>query len=156
MSHQRRIFARETFPSILKEFVSPGKLTVFFRHVPIETVHKDAVGAAVAAECAGRQGRFWEMHDLLFSVPTRLDLASLEGRAQAMGLDAQAYNACATGDGRRAIEAQMMDNERLGLRSTPNFFLGNRLGDNQVRVSRIITGAQPLAAFTRELDRLVR
>ncbi|MGH7634592.1 MAG: DsbA family protein, partial [Gemmatimonadaceae bacterium] len=52
-------FARETLPGFEKKYVSTGKAKIVFRHVPLEQAHPFALGAAVAAECAEQQGRFW-------------------------------------------------------------------------------------------------
>jgi protein-disulfide isomerase len=63
------------------------RLRVAFRHFPIRSSHPRAWAAASAAEAAAQQGRFWEMHDLLFADQGRLEDPHLWSRAQALGLD---------------------------------------------------------------------
>ena len=64
----------------------PGDVRVEFRNLPLK-MHANAENAAVAAMAAHRQGKFWEMHDMLFANQQALDQASLEGYAQKLGLD---------------------------------------------------------------------
>jgi protein-disulfide isomerase len=72
----------------------PGAgLRVAFRHFPVRTSHPRAWPAACAAEAAGRQERFWEMHDLLFSDQGRLEDPHLWERARALGLDLDRFDA---------------------------------------------------------------
>jgi protein-disulfide isomerase len=69
------------------------RLRVAFRHFPIGSSHPRARAAACAAEAAGRQGRFWEMHDLLFADQGRLEDPHLWSRAQTLGLDLDRFEA---------------------------------------------------------------
>jgi protein-disulfide isomerase len=63
------------------------KLRLVYRHMPLESIHLHALDAALAAECAGAQGKFWEMHDLLFAHQAHLGRERLEGYAKQLGLD---------------------------------------------------------------------
>lgn len=60
-------FFKQTYPSIIKDYVDPGKVQFFYKHFPLP-FHPNAQKAAEAAECAKEQSKFWEMHDKLFSV----------------------------------------------------------------------------------------
>ena len=64
-----------------------------FRHFPVRTSHPRAWAAACAAEAAGLQGRFWEMHDLLFADQARLEDPHLWERARTLGLDLERFDA---------------------------------------------------------------
>jgi len=66
-------------------------LRFVFRHLPLEDVHENAQGAAEAAEAAGAHGRFWEMHDLLFSHQDALSTEDLIGYARELGLDVELF-----------------------------------------------------------------
>ncbi|MFI0357970.1 Na+/H+ antiporter NhaA [Actinomadura sp. 9N407] len=94
------------------------------RHLPLEDVHPHAYLAAVAAEAAGRQGRFWEMHDRLFSHQSRLEPDDLREHAAASGLDLERFDADM---GDEALHARVHGDEdsaaASGARSTPTFFL---------------------------------
>jgi protein-disulfide isomerase len=99
-------------------------LRFIYRHFPLTGSHPDAENAARAAEAAGRQGRFWEMHALLFRNQSALDADSLSGYASAIGLDMEQWE----GDmGSEAVAAKIAADFQGGLRSgangTPTFFL---------------------------------
>ena len=70
---------------LLKRFA--GQIQVGFRHYPLEEVHPHALHAALAAEAAGGQGKFWPMHDLLFDNQAHLKLPQLRRYAEAIELD---------------------------------------------------------------------
>ena len=107
-----------------------------FHHFPLDSacnpavkhsMHQYACLAAVAAECAGAQGRFWEYHDLLFENQSRLDRDSLIAYAQQVGLTRDAFVACLDSDApREAIARDVAEGIRLGIESTPTFFLNGR------------------------------
>src|ERR1017187_3493654 len=60
-------YARDTYAELNREFITTGKVAYGFRNFPLEHAHPMALLAAETAACAGFQGRFWEMHDMLFS-----------------------------------------------------------------------------------------
>src|SRR5262249_14285211 len=92
-----------------------------------QQLHPDACLAAAAAECAGRLGRFWEYHDMLFEHQKALDRDSLFRYAREVGLDIPAFRAClddpATMDGIAADGGAVV---RLGGESTPTIFTTGR------------------------------
>src|ERR1700724_669805 len=63
-----------------------GRVRVAFRNFPLEDVHPHALAAALAAECAGGQGKFWPMHDLLFDNQAHLKTKDLQAYAARLGL----------------------------------------------------------------------
>src|SRR5438876_2538568 len=69
-----------------------GKLGFVFRHFPLEGVHPHALQAALAAETAGGQGKFWPMHDLLFENQSHLKAHQLRGYARRLELDMVRYD----------------------------------------------------------------
>jgi protein-disulfide isomerase len=76
---------RDTAPQIDKEYVTTGKLRHVFLDFPLESIHKVAFKAAEAANCAGEQGKYWEMHHRLFENQNKLE--ALTHHAEAIGLD---------------------------------------------------------------------
>jgi protein-disulfide isomerase/uncharacterized membrane protein len=121
----------------LRELVrSRPDVKLVFRHFPLDSrcnsgmqqqLHPDACLAAAAAECAGRQGRFWEYHDTLFEHQKSLDRESLFRYARDVGLDIAAFRTClddpTTMDG---IAADVAAGVRLGVESTPTIFINGR------------------------------
>jgi protein-disulfide isomerase len=100
------------------------QLRFVFRNFPLAEMHPHARLAAQAAEAAGAQGRFWEMHDLLFEHQYALELQGLIGYAKSLGLDIPRFE--------RDLEAstyakKVRDDFRSGVRSgvngTPTFFM---------------------------------
>jgi protein-disulfide isomerase len=99
-----------------------------FRHFPVRSSHPRAWPAACAAEAAGIQGRFWEMHDSLFSDQSRLEDPHLWERARALGLDVDRFDADRRSEAviarvRRDFESGL----RAGVVTTPTTFAGERM-----------------------------
>jgi protein-disulfide isomerase len=149
------LFARDTLPVLEKEYVDTGKVRLVFRHLPLDTMHAFARPAAESAECAGRQGKFWEMHDRLFADQHALDLGGLAASATAIGLDRKKYDACMKGDARARVDEDAASAKAFGISGTPAFFLGLAQDDGRVKVTQRISGAVPMAQLRSALDRLV-
>lgn len=102
------------------------QLRYVFRHLPLE-VHPHAELAAEAAEAAGAQGRFWEMHDRLFEHPERLTAADLLGHAEALGLDLDRFaDDLASGEYAARVQADTFSAAASGAGGTPTFFVNGR------------------------------
>ena len=85
-------YCRLAFDSVKKLQEELGKdLRVVYRHFPNSDVHPDALNAAKASEAAAIQGKFWEMHDLLYLNQEKLDLESLKGYARELKLEQAAF-----------------------------------------------------------------
>lgn len=102
----------------------PNDVRWVFRHSPIPELHPNAPAIANAAECAGKQGKFWEFTDVAFTgQPTDpgMNLADLPKHAQAAGVsDIAAFNACVAENGfTEKIQADTDDGVKAGLRGTP-------------------------------------
>jgi protein-disulfide isomerase len=95
-----------------------------YRHFPLTQIHPHAYQAAEAAEAAGAQGRFWEMHDLLFANQDRLGLRDVIGYASALGLDLERFVTELRNDtyaGR--LREDFLSGVRSGVNGTPTFFI---------------------------------
>jgi Na+/H+ antiporter NhaA len=102
-------------------------LLYVFRHLPLTDVHPNAELAAQAAEAAGAQGRFWQMHDMLFAHQDRLAFEDLVAYASVIGLDVDLFaDALRTGLYAGHVEADVASAEASGVRGTPTFFIGER------------------------------
>jgi protein-disulfide isomerase len=96
---------------------------VVFRHFPVRSSHPRAWPAACAAEAAARQGRFWEMHDLLFDDQARLEDPHLWERATALGLDLERFDADRRRDDvRERVKQDFRSGVRAGVVTTPALF----------------------------------
>jgi protein-disulfide isomerase len=118
-------------PVIREQLISTSKLRWRFRDFPLPS-HKYSRYAAMAAQCAGEQGKFWEMHDQLFNnhqwAQTGKNPRSLfRDFARAIGLDLDKYDACMDGQRYAArLDASVQEGEALGVRGTPSFFVNGR------------------------------
>jgi protein-disulfide isomerase len=147
------VFARETLPRLEQEYVADGRIRIVFRYLPLP-IHPFAFKAAEGAECAARQGRFWEMHDQLFRNQDHLDEDSLRQYATAVGIGMARFAVCLGGEAAERIEHDRRHASDLGFFGTPVFLVGSIQGNGRLRVNEIITGARPLAQFASALDRL--
>ena len=107
-----------------------GRVRLVYRHFPLEEVHPHALQAALAAEVAAGQGKFWPMHDLLFDNQRHLKLPQLRGYAQRLELDLLRYDAEMEGElYLQRVREQIEGGERSGVRATPTFFLNGTVQD---------------------------
>ena len=106
------------------------RLRFVFRHFPLNSVHPRAAVMAQAAEAAGAQGKFWQMHDLLYSLQDELEDWAPDRLALRLGLEVYQFDADLSG-GRFAarVEADVAGGRRSGVGGTPTFFV------NGVRVA---------------------
>lgn len=146
---------RDTATQIDKEYVATGKLRHVFMDLPLESIHKVAFKAAEAANCAGEQGKYWEMHDRLFENQNKLQV--LTPYAEAIGLDVPKFEECLN-SGRQAagIRQDMAEAQKAGVTGTPTFFLAyTDPKSSKIKTVRRLSGAQPYAAFKTEIDKLL-
>lgn len=119
-----------SFEPVLKTVMTkyPGKIRLVYRHLPLTQIHPDAEKAAEAAICAGNQGRFWLLHDLMFQDQRFLGTAALKDKAKTLGLDVPAFDECLDSGG--ALETLKRDEQaadRLALSTTPTSFVNGRI-----------------------------
>src|SRR5690349_12886929 len=101
-----------------------------FRHFPLEGVHPHALRAAEAAECAGGQGRFWEMHDLLFDRQEHLKRSQLFDYAAELGLDRARFTADMDDEiYLQRVREHQESGMASGVRATPTFYVNGALVD---------------------------
>lgn len=146
-------FARDSFPSIDREFIKTGKVRHVFRAFPLESIHKQAFKAHEAAACAGSQGKYWQMHDRLFANQRALGPDDLLSHAAAAGLDMTAFRGCLDAGTmaakvRRDIDAGM----QLGIQGTPLFLIGRLGPGGDLTVLKGISGAQPFSVFKQAFE----
>jgi protein-disulfide isomerase len=101
-----------------------------FRPFPLEGVHPHALLAAQAAECAGSQGKFWEMHDLLFEKQDHLELRQILDYARMLGLDMARFTADLDGSmNLQRVRTHQKTGDASGVRGTPTFFVNGEMVD---------------------------
>ena len=118
-------YCREAHP-VLKELQERvgEQVRFIFRHFPLDSVHPRARRAAQAAEAASSQGRFWEMHDLLYERQGELGEVDLMRYAAELGLDLRRFEEDLSNDHQAwRIEEDRLGGTRAGVRGTPAFFV---------------------------------
>ena len=101
-----------------------GNLRVAFRHFPLRASHPRALPAAKAAEAAGEQGRFWDMHDRLYRHQSELSDEDLVGYARELGLDLDRFRASLDAPAHEArIRDDLASAAASGAQGTPTLFI---------------------------------
>ena len=120
-----------------------GKVKMVYRDFPL-SFHDRAIPAAVAANCAGEQGKYWEMHETLMANQQALSEADLTGYAQTHSLDLDKWNTCRQDPAQVAeVNKDMDDGAAAGVSGTPAFFINGIM----------LSGAQPFSEFKTIIDR---
>jgi protein-disulfide isomerase len=140
-------YARETYPRVMTELVDKGIASYSFRHFPLESIHKSALKASEASECAGQQGKFWGMHDLLFADQKQLSEMAILSQSTKLGLDGSRFRACLSGQMISRIREDQAEAKRFGINGTPSFLVGVLQPNGGVKVVRKFSGAQPFETF---------
>jgi protein-disulfide isomerase len=121
---------------------------------PIESIHPQAFKAHEAANCAGDQGKYWDMHARIFSNRKAISQDDLAKHAETLGLDMMQFQGCLeAGKYSAEIRRDMAEGQKAGVRGTPTFFLGlTNPNDTKVKVTKIIRGAQAYSSFKTAID----
>jgi protein-disulfide isomerase len=118
------------------------KIHFVFRDFPLTSIHPDAKPAAVAANCAGAQGHYWDYFQLLYG-GTDLGTTVYQTYAQQVGLNLSSFNSCLkSGRYDKEISLDTQDGVRLGVTGVPAFLINGRL----------ISGLQPYETFQQAID----
>ena len=137
--------SQSTIKQLLRQYT--GKVKLVFRDFPLRSIHPLAQKAAEAARCAGDQGKYWEYHDVLFAKAPELEVAGLKQYAATLGLDMTQFNECLQRDKYATpVEQEVQQGNRLGVSSTPTFFVNGRP----------VLGAQPFSVFERVIEEELR
>ncbi len=132
---------KDTMDQILKAY--PKDVKIAFKHLPLD-FHKNAKPAALATLAAGKQGKFWEMHDIFFDNQSSLSPEFITATAEKLGLNMDKFKAdMASDELAKQVEADMKLARENGIGGTPGFFV------NGVAVK----GAYPFDHFKGIIDR---
>ncbi|MEK6576743.1 MAG: DsbA family protein [Nitrospirota bacterium] len=148
-------FSIETLPLLKKEYIETGRLKLVFRDFPLG-FHQFAQKAAEAVNCAGEQGKYWEMHDRIFQNQSAMKVEDLKGHARQINLNQDLFTACLeSGKYDKEIKKDIDDGTRAGVTGTPTFFLGITGKNKQIKGGRLV-GAQPFDAFKEQIETLLK
>lgn len=128
--------AQSTLKTLLAKH--EGTLAIAFRDMPLPQIHPMALGAAEASRCAGEQGKFWELHDLMFGDQAHLDRNGLLEKGRKLQLDEKQFETCLTSEKYKPqIQQDVNEGMLAGVSGTPGFFINGIF----------ISGAQSEATF---------
>ncbi|MSP90314.1 MAG: hypothetical protein EXR79_00675 [Myxococcales bacterium] len=122
---------------------------LYYRYYPLQHAHPNAVGAARAAWAAHQQGKFWELHDLLFANAHALEWPAVQAYAKQVGLDAKRFQADVEGDAAAAgVASDMKAGETAGVDGTPTFFVNGRKAETLPQVQDLVRDAMAAAGVS--------
>lgn len=120
-----------------------GRVCLVYRHFPLEEVHPHALHAALAAEAAGAQGKFWQMHDLLFDNQRHLKLRQLLGYAERLELDMTRFTVEMDDEIHlQRVREHIAGGSESGVRATPTFFVNGRIQDVSFGLQSLVHGVE--------------
>lgn len=136
-------FCARVNPTLAKIRESYGdKVRIIFKDYPLPN-HPQAPKAAEAAHCAAEQGKYWEMHDVMFANQRALEVPGLKQSAAGLGLDTAKFNRCLdSGQYASKVAAGAAQGDKLGVNSTPTLYINGRP----------VIGAQPFEVFKAAID----
>jgi protein-disulfide isomerase len=118
--------AHEVVKELLKKF--DGKIKFNFRHFPLSKVNQFAMKAAEAAVSASQEGKFWEMHDILFANRRSLGTISLKNYAREIGItDKRFLDNLVNSTFSWQVRDDLLEGLKLGVRDVPAFFINGKL-----------------------------
>jgi len=135
-----------TVEQILEEY--KGQVRLVFRHFPL-SFHAEAQKASEAVECAGDQGKFWEMHDAVFEANTKKQMSVEQWKkvAKDLGLDASAFDSCLdTGKYATKVKTDLAEGQAAGVKGTPATFVNGEM----------VSGAVPFDRFKTTIDKYLK
>ena len=149
-------FQSLVFPFLKKSYIDDGKVLFIFKNLPLD-FHAHAHGAAIAATCAGEQGKYWDYQAALFDHQDQLGNDYYVEVAKKQELDIDRFEECLQDKAAAAkVDADLTYGGALGVDGTPSFFIG-RLDENANVADAVrIVGAQPLPVFEQTIDGLLK
>jgi protein-disulfide isomerase len=144
----------QTLPQLMMEYVDSGKARYVFVDYPIAQLHPDAFKSHEAANCAGDQGKYWEMHQSLFAATPVRDAAQLTAQAKTLGLDVAKFSACLSG-GRHApaVRDRIERMQQLGVGGTPLTLIGMTPAPGApMKIVSSVYGAKPYGEFKAAIE----
>jgi protein-disulfide isomerase len=146
----------QTMPELDREYIGTGKLRYVFMDFPIDQLHPAALKAHEAARCSGEQGKFWEMHQRLFTPAGSHPVDRLKTLAGEVGIDRGKFDACLdSGRMQAPVRASVDRASQLGADGTPQMYLGVADANGSFKIIRAIRGAVPYPQLKQIIDTML-
>ncbi len=138
---------KDSKAQLQRDYVDTGKVLFLYKDFPL-SFHPEAEPAALAARCAGEQGKFWEFHDKIFENQADLSADNYKKWAKELKLNAGQFDSCFdSGKYKQVIQDNFSEGSRYGVSGTPSFLVGKAGGKGQ-----LIVGALPYSEFKKAID----
>src|SRR5437016_5112547 len=112
------------FAELKKSYIDSGKVRFYSKDMPLD-FHPNAMRAAQAARCAGEQGQFWTLRDVMGANPGKLDMDNILTFATDLKMDAKKLRACVESEKyKNAVQTDVLEAMRIGANGTPTFVVG--------------------------------
>jgi len=148
-----RQFNTVVFSELKKNFIDTGKVRFYSRDLPLDALHPNATRAAQAARCAGDQGQFWAMRNIMGSNPDKLDMDHISGFAADLKLDSLAFHNCMQSEKyKTAVQNDAAEAIRIGAQATPTFVIGKSTPEGVD--GDLVVGALPYANFEQKIKQI--
>ncbi|HIH11582.1 TPA: DsbA family protein [Candidatus Woesearchaeota archaeon] len=135
-------FFEQTLPELKKNYVDTGKVKIVFKDFPL-SFHPEAEPAAIAANCAGEQGKYYPFHDKVFANQESISADNYKKWARELGLNMANFEKCLQDPKQKEeIRKDLQEGTAAGVQGTPAFFVNGKL----------ISGAQPYPVFQQLID----
>lgn len=143
----------KVLPMLRERYIDQGTVKYVLKDYPLE-FHAYAKQAALAARCAGEQGQYWAMHNIIFDARGQADEALLAKATTQLNLNAKAFKQCLVKPSQlAAVKDDMALGNRLGVNGTPAFVIGIIKNQQLVNYQRL-DGLQTIEGFARVIDSL--
>ena len=117
----------------------PNEVQLQFRHFPLVNIHPRSMPSALAGVCAEKQGKFWQMHDLMFANQEKLEDADLNAYAKEAGLDMQVFAQCLSSqEPADWVNADIAAGAALGIQGTPSFAVGRSVVAGTPKLKQVV------------------
>jgi len=146
-------FHTTVFGDLQKQYIDTGKIRFFSRDLPLDSIHPNAMRAAMAAHCASEQGQFWTLRDLMGKHPDKLDMDSLVSEAASLHMNTDNFRTCVESNKyREAVQTSVMEALKFGIQGTPSFVIGKSTPEGVD--GEVMEGALPLPEFVKVFSKL--
>jgi protein-disulfide isomerase len=149
-----RMFWKDIEPRLKKDYIDTGKVKLVFRDFPLMQIHPEALLSAMAVNCAGEQGKYWQFHDKVFREQynkgddvIRMKATDLKKWAKDIGVDQAKFDQCLDSEKfKNEVMKDKADGDAAGVQGTPTFFINGR----------IMGGAQQYPEYRKLIDELLK
>ena len=149
-----RMFWKDIEPRLKKDYIDTGKVKLVFRDFPLMQSHPEALLSAMAVNCAGEQGKYWQFHDKVYREQynkgddvIRMKAADLKKWAKDIGVDQSKFDQCLDSEKfKDEVMKDKADGDAAGVQGTPTFFINGR----------VMGGAQQYPEYRKLIDELLK